>query len=393
MGNIRVALLSKGDVHSVGGVQTSVQRLAHSLSEHGPFHVDMITLRPDLDGASRDGWFDETPSTTKDGVAHFELAPFCTSPDPSERGFAMHLALVELCRRRAYDLVHGFYASTAGFSAAYVAMERGLASVVSLRGNDIHRDIFHGSRLTHLRWALEHATQVTAVSREALHRADILSRCGNKGRCILNSVDPTAYHEGSTRPEMGSPVIGAMAKFRSKKGLTVLLRAFRLLLKDFPEAHLWLVGDIIDEEKESMHRAMDECGLGRRVTLTGFVPRHDALRFLRGMDVFVLPSLHEGCPNVLLEAMLAGAPIVATRVGAVPEMLVDGREGILVEPASVPSLHAGIVSMLRGDRSSFSRHARDAALTRFSPQRERDAFIEVYEEALRARVNPTRARS
>ena len=93
-----------------------------------------------------------------------------------------------------------------------------------------------------------------------------------------------------------------------------------MLLQHYPTAHLLLAGYIIPQEQPRFDTLVAKYHLSGKITITGRVPRQNALSYLRGMDVFAFTSLHDGCPNTVLEAMLAGTPIVATRAGAVPEL-------------------------------------------------------------------------
>ena len=93
--------------------------------------------------------------------------------------------------------MQAFYASLTGFPTVYAAQELNIPSIVSIRGNDIIRDVFHSERFPNLKWALENATQFTAVSQEGLQRARILSAYPKKGRVILNSIQPRDYSAGT----------------------------------------------------------------------------------------------------------------------------------------------------------------------------------------------------
>jgi glycosyltransferase involved in cell wall biosynthesis len=85
--------------------------------------------------------------------------------------------------------------------------------------------------------------------------------------------------------------------------------------------------------------------LGRRIAFAGF--RSDIPQILSAMDLFVLASVSEGFPNVLLEAMAAGKPVVATRVGGVPELIEHGRDGVLVDPADAAGLADAVLSLMK----------------------------------------------
>lgn len=382
----RIALVVKGDVFAAGGVESSTQRIARALAQAGPFGVDLVMLRPDQGRPAQADFYDPEPLAVRDGVRLYELPALSADADQAERGFGAHLGLIELCRRNNYRLLHGLYASVAGFHAAYAAAELGIPAVVGLRGNDIHADVFHPLRFGQLRWALDRAAAVTAVSTEALRRADVLTGCGPRGRVILNSIDPAAYREGTERQLAGDgPVFGTLAKFRSKKAGGTLVAAFALLVKEVPSARLVLAGSMSRDAEAAVRETADAAGVADRVTLTGAVERADALRHIRGMDVFVHSALHDGCPNTVLEAMAAGTPVVSTAVGAVPEMITSGREGLLVDPAGSPgALCEGMLTMLDADRAGLAAGALEAVRTRFAPGREARELVEVYESVLPA---------
>ncbi len=318
------------------------------------------------------------------GVTLFRLNPWTGGTKTAQHWVDMHASLLELARQRHYHLLHAFYPSITGFPTVYAAQELQIPSVVSIRGNDITRDVFHTERLHHLKWALENATAITSVSQEGLQRARILITHPTKGRVILNSIIPEDFAEGAYDLQLPHPIIGSLAVFKNKKGLEVLLYAFKMLLQNHPTAHLLLVGYVIQEEQNRFTDLVAHYDLADKITLTGRVARHDILRYLRTMDVFVFSSLHDGCPNAVLEAMLAGLPIVATRSGAIPEMLEHGKHALLVLPGSATALSEAIKQMLNPetDRQHYGQQAHSRVLTEFTLQREVEAYLEVYEECL-----------
>ena len=206
----------------------------------------------------------------------------------------------------------------------------------------------------------------------------------NKGRVILNSIRPQDFAEGAIDLQLPRPLVGSLAVFKNKKGLEVLLCAFDMLLRHYPSAHLLLVGYVIPQEQSQFEALLARYNLAGRMTLTGPIPRYDALRYLRPMDVFAFSSLHDGCPNAVLEAMLAGLPIVATRSSALPEMIEDGKEGLLVQPGSATQLYEALVKMLDAatPKQHYAQQAQARVLTQFSPYHELEAYLEVYHECL-----------
>ncbi len=126
--------------------------------------------------------------------------------------------------------------------------------------------------------------------------------------------------------ESGRLILGAMGRLSPEKGFDLLIRAVakRIALGD--PIDLVIAGD--GDQKETLQRLIDELGLGNRIRLTGYC--EDVIGFYESLDLFVLSSLREGLPNVLLEAMAIGVPILSTRVAGVPRLIEHGRNGWLV---------------------------------------------------------------
>jgi len=380
---LRIALTTCDDIFDAGGVGTSITRIARGLSTNYDAQVDILMLNsnrhvefnpPGRNGITR---LDQR----LDNVTIYKIASWTGGSSAAQHWVDVHYALLELARERRYDVMQAFYASITGFPTVYAAQELNIPSIVSIRGNDIIRDVFHSERFQYLKWALENATQFTAVSHEGLQRARILSASANKGRMILNSIRPEDYLEGTHELFLPHPIIGSLAVFKNKKGLEVLLCAFNMLLQQYPNAHLLLVGFVIPDEQSSFETLITKYNLNDRVTMTGRIPGHDALRYMRAMDIFAFTSLHDGCPNTVLEAMLAGVPIVATRAGAVPELIEDGKHGLLVYPGSAAELHEAMIKMLENtNRQEFGNQAQQRVLSEFAPQKELGAYWEIYQE-------------
>jgi L-malate glycosyltransferase len=386
---LRIALATCDNIFDAGGVGTSIVRIARGLSTHYNAQVDILMLnlseRVDFNPRGRNGIIQ--PDQRIDNVTLYTLAPWTGGTSQAQRRVDMHYALLELAAERQYDLMQAFYASITGFPIVYAAHELNIPSVVSIRGNDIIRDVFHPERFAYLKWALENATQFTAVSQEGLLRARIISACPSKGRVILNSIRPQDYTKGTQDLQLPRPVIGSLAVFKNKKGIEVLLCAFNMLLQRYPTTHLLLVGFVVPKEHSQFDRLVAQYDLKDKITITGRVLRQDTLRYLRNMDVFAFTSLHDGCPNTVLEAMLAGVPIVATCAGAVPELIEDGKHGLLVEPGSATELNEAMLKMLDAstNRQGYGNQARERALCQFAPDLELEAYWGVYQECLNSK--------
>jgi glycosyltransferase involved in cell wall biosynthesis len=203
---------------------------------------------------------------------------------------------------------------------------------------------------------------------------------------LYHGVEPDLLEDAASpdgvREELGIPpealLVGTVANLKPHKGLQHLLRAAVLIRGRVPAAHFLVVGQ--GEARNDLEALAREMGLEDAVTFTGF--REDAVRIASAFDVFAMSSLHEGLSIALVEAMALGKPVVVTRVGGLPEVVEDGRDGILVPPSDPGALAARIIDVL-GDpalRERLGRAARrraEAFDVRRSVRRTEDAYEEL----------------
>jgi glycosyltransferase involved in cell wall biosynthesis len=204
---------------------------------------------------------------------------------------------------------------------------------------------------------------------------------------ILNGVDTEFYRPGPADVRSNPPVILSVARLVPDKDHDTLLAAFGQVSAAFPEAELWLLGN-------GPRRATLEA-LAAKTLPPGrvrFFPGSPDIRpFLHQASLLVLSSRYEALPNVVLEAMAAGLPVAATRVGGLPELVVPGRTGWLVPPGDAPALAAALSQAL-GDadaREALGRTGRDIALADFSLQAMTRRYEQVLSSLLKDRKSPT----
>lgn len=141
----------------------------------------------------------------------------------------------------------------------------------------------------------------------------------------------------------GVPVVGSVTRFYPVKGTSFLLDAFARILRTMPESYLLLVGD--GPERATLEAQARSLGIQGRVIFAGF--REDIEEHLRLFNVAVLPSLREGLPLAGIEALSAGVPLVASRVGGLPELVADGRTGLLVEAGDAAAIADAVLRILQ----------------------------------------------
>lgn len=218
------------------------------------------------------------------------------------------------------------------------------------------------------------ADRIVAVS-EAVKRALIAQGANpHRIRVIPGGVDLAAYQEPAP---LVPGVLGALGRLQTEKGFDVLLEAMTHLRG---EARLILGGEGLLEEE--LARRASELGLSDAVKLPGFVP--DVAAFMKQIGLFVLSSRSEGLGLVVVEAMAAGRPVVATRVGGVPEVVVDGETGLLVPPEDPGALVAAIRRLLTDPdlAARMGEAGRRRAEVVFSAERMAEQTVTLYEELL-----------
>ncbi len=175
-------------------------------------------------------------------------------------------------------------------------------------------------------------------------------------------------------------LLGMACRLVEQKGIPYALEAMRRIRSDFPRAHLVIAGD--GEQASELRRLASRLGIADRVHWLGW--RADAADLMAALDVFLLPSLREGFGLVLLEAMSRRLPIVASHVGAIPEIVIDGETGILVEPRNVDELAKAMTRLLndRALRKYMGLLGAARLEEHFSVERMVDGTVAVYEQVL-----------
>lgn len=231
------------------------------------------------------------------------------------------------------------------------------------------------------------ADRTTCVCQAAYDRYRDLGVVGSEFEVVYNGIDSEAFRPDapprpSLRERYGAPdafVWLTVGRFFEMKDYPNLLRAFARTASE--GTVLWIVGH--GEEEAAAKRLATELGIDARVRFLGVVDDVSAL--MEAADGFVLGSRWEGFPMVLLEAQASGLPVVATRVGGIPELVADGRTGLLVPPENAAALAGAmddVVGMAPDERQEMGRAGRQRTVDRFDIGRIVDRWLEIYREVL-----------
>jgi len=289
-----------------------------------------------------------------------------------------------------FDLIYGIRLFPIVSSLVPIASEVGRPLLGSAMGSDVHTHPYRSRGIRRLtRRAIERSDQVAAVSRALGREVVALGEPRKPVRTIYNGVDteqfaPPSGEISAAREALGLPRGGTgictVCRVEREKGLQELAEAFRTVRHAYPEAWLVVVGD--GAYRAKLEGWVESEGLGSRVFVVGAHPHDEIPRWLGAADVFVLAGHNEGLPNVVLEAMACGLPVVATDVGWTSEAVVHGRTGLLVPAADTGRL-AGALDHLLGDeeeRESMGRAGRHRAVDTFGWRESGETLVSLYRE-------------
>jgi sugar transferase (PEP-CTERM/EpsH1 system associated) len=276
---------------------------------------------------------------------------------PAGHGFKMYPSLYRLFRRMRPDIVH-----TRNLAALECQVPAAVAGVPVRVHGEHGRDVddLDGSKRRYQWTRRAYAPfvhQYVALSQDlAGYLEQRVGIAAGRISQVYNGVDIARFQRagGARQPAAGCPftdpalfVVGTVGRMQAVKAQTLLARAFVRALELQPALRatlrLAMVGD--GPLRAESHALLDAAGAAALAWLPG--ERADVPDVMRGLDCFVLPSLAEGISNTILEAMACGLPVLASRVGGNPELVVDGVTGALVPAADVDALAAGLIAMAR----------------------------------------------
>lgn len=269
--------------------------------------------------------------------------------------------LVERLRReRGFDLIDAHYFYPDGVAAAMLARRLGVPAVITARGSDINLIAQYRLPRRMIRWAARQATAVITVSQALKEKLVALGAERERIHVLRNGVDLVHFHpEGrdALRSELSfrGPTLLSVGNLLAFKGHGCVIEALSLM----PECELVIAGD--GPDRPAFEALARKCGVSSRVRFVGLLDQQDLRRYYCAADALILASSREGWPNVLLEAMACGTPVIATNVGGVPEIVTSADAGVVVKERSAPAL-------ARAVRELFARPRERAATRRFAEQ-------------------------
>lgn len=372
---MKIALLSEKYTPDLGGLAISAGRLGDSLAAAGH---DIRLFAPTVN----------LPPTIKQilhssGVHVTRFGAHKRVDDTLVDWFEL---IVEEHHREPFDLIHAYFLPMAGFVGTYAGKYLNIPSVVSIRGNDIERASFDPSKFSHVMYALQNANAVTTNASILAKKAKAF--IDREIHIIPNGIDTTLFKrlerntflaETLDVQRQTSNVIGFVGELREKKGMATLLTGYAQLAKKIPVS-LFIVGEVRDGEDKKIFDEFRNSNPEYRITITGHVPHKDLPAYYSLMDVFVHPSLRDGMPNAVLEALACEVPVIATPVGGVMDVIEDGVNGFFVNVNDAQDLAQKMAEVLSQPekREAVARSGREAVLSQYTLEKELQANLKIY---------------
>jgi glycosyltransferase involved in cell wall biosynthesis len=284
------------------------------------------------------------------------------------------------------DLLHAHHATSYGLIGALSGYHPYL---ISSWGSDV---IWSPHQLFLFDWILRYnfkqADRITATSRMLARATAVFCPANTKVHVVPFGVDtdvfaPHSTHAYPDRP----PTIGIVKTLRPRYGIRELILAFHQIADAFPDTRLVIVGG--GEQYADLRAMVVNLGMETRITLTGHVSHEHIPEYLRSFDLFVVSSLtdRESFGVAAVEASATGLPVIASRVGGLPEVVLDGKTGLLVPPGDVDALTTAMSRLLADSalRAQMGQAGRQFVLENYRWEDNAELMEQLYNEVLNIR--------
>ena len=284
--------------------------------------------------------------TIRFGLLQRNINPF--------KDIATFFTIISVLRRERPDILH-LNSSKIGAMGALAGRIVGIKKVIFTGHGwafNEDRNIFSRLIILFIHWLtiiLCHKT--IAVSERIKNQILLFPFSENKIVQIYNGIEDISFlsrdaSQKELAPECSQQIwIGSVSELHKNKGLDFLIQAYASVSKDYPDTAVIIIGE--GEERKNLEKLAKSLNLENKVYLVGFKP--NAEKFLKAFDILTLTSRTEAFPYVVLEAGLAGLPIIASRVGGIPEVISNKENGMLIEPKNVFDIEYSLHELLQGE--------------------------------------------
>jgi glycosyltransferase involved in cell wall biosynthesis len=342
---------------AIGGLQQVVVNICKTINRE-QFDVSVLCLR-------NLGEF--VPDVEKLGIEVILLPQKAEGVD-----YLSFLKVAKILRDRKIDVIHTHNTQPL-IDGTLGALLAGVKHIVH---TDHSREFPDKKRYMFAEWLMSHFVyRVVGVSPATSHDLMKYEKISPlKVATVLNGITGSYFDvtvdKHTKKEELGitgdGPVIGLGVRLTRQKGITYLLRAMPEIIRQYPDIILVIAGE--GNVEKNLKKEASDLGIDKNTLFIG--PRLDMPEVMKVLDLYVLPSLWEGLPMVLLEAMSAGCPIIATNVGGNHVAVINGESGTIVEPKNSIALAEEIIRLLGDEqlRNRYAKRGQELFTTRFTAQ-------------------------
>lgn len=351
-----------------------------------------LGLQPTIGSIGENG-VSEKPFETAALHKGFEVEKFRMRPGPNYFGAYKILKYVH---QNGFDLIHS-HGYKGNILLGLIPKKLRKIPMISTLHGWTHTQRFSKMRIYALLdcWSLTFVDAVVLVNESMKNhlgnRSGINQYVVNNG-ISLTDKDEILYSPNNRiladAPDDGTIVdfcnnfktIGAIGRLSPEKGYINLIKSFKIVSKNFSDTGLVIIGE--GSERKILEKEIKELGLTGKVLLPGY--RKKARKYIPYFNIFAITSTTEGLPITLLETMLAGVPVVSTQVGGIPEVLANGKAGLLLDSPKVEDIAIGVTRLLEnpGIGKNFAQKAQDIVKQKYSSHHMAQQYFNIYNHIL-----------
>jgi hypothetical protein len=295
---------------------------------------------------------------------------------------------LELHRKQPFDVTHSHFIFPNGITGCYVGRKLRLPTVCSVRGNDILTEPFENPINTYYgKQVIQKTQQIVTVSQALKRLVEQFAQPIKSVKVVYNGVEvekfqsKTLFEQTQSKTDILKPYLLFVGQDIRRKGLPDLLGAFVRLI-DKVEHNLVIVGPLAAEVQRLAPALTEQ--LKNRIVITGPQSPDDIPSYMQNCSLLILPSYEEGLPNVVLEAMACGKPVVATRITGTSEAVIDKATGLLISPGQPLQLAQAIEWLIHNPHQAqeMGKRGQERVMAHFTWQQHAAKMAAIYEDVV-----------
>lgn len=303
----------------------------------------------------------------------------------------------KLMKSDGIDIIHAHHLYPTGYAGLLVAKSFSIPLVVSGRGQGVYElPYFSGTLRRKISRVISETDQLVVVCDDMRKEIEKLAHPKNDIKVVYNGVDFTLFNPQACAaerkenlkkeleiPEDAVVVLFVSSSISKLKGVVDALKAFSKLVAEFSEVYMVMIGD--ESEKEVVENIIETESVGKHIRIVGRVEHKDLPAYYAIGDILIYPSYVEGIPNTLYEGMACGKAVVATKVGGMPELVINMQTGLLIDKGNVEALYRSIKKLIldKNLRKKLADNAGKFISENFGWEKNARQLVSVYQSLLK----------